>query len=630
MNVQVQICGILILILLFVFYKSHRTLQLYTEKVFYGTMCVALLNLSLDILSLIVIQFRADIPMVLVNFICKLYLVSLIWEVTFAFCYVLTDLFLKRKHTYLMRGIKWLTLIQSVIIFLLPIYLAEESRQMYTYGPAVTCVYVFVVIYIFAILSAIFILRKRINTRRALAVGIWMSVWIVAAVIQFINKDLLVAGFASALGILILFVIIENPEANLDRKIGCFNSYALSVYLKYLMECKSDYYILEISIGDSKAFEEDGTKNSEWLQRVIALVDKYKDAYAFKNIYSNVVIVSKDAEQLRVIGETILEMIPQVDAFCKGNTAILVTASEAFADVDDLFFFLDFVRSKYVIGKDEIFVADESVVQRYKEKYIIKKKIEEALSEDRVEVFLQPIYSNKEKRFTSAEALLRIREKDGSLLSPGIFIPIAEESGQILELGERVVEKVCQFLRSTDAIKWGIQYIEVNLSVIQCEMKDLAERLISIVEKYEVNPKFINLEITETASISARTTLLRNMERLIEYGFTFSLDDFGKGESNLMYVVEMPVSIIKLDYDISKAFFNIPKAKSVVRAVVELAHGMKLQVVAEGIETQYEIDGMCQEGVDYIQGYFYAKPMPMEAFLLFIQSKGAEQAGGMM
>ena len=130
----------------------------------------------------------------------------------------------------------------------------------------------------------------------------------------------------------------------------------------------------------------------------------------------------------------------------------------------------------------------------------------------------------------------------------------------------------------------------------------------------------INLEITETASIGARKTLLKNMEKLIAYGFTFSLDDFGKGESNLMYVVEMPVSIVKLDYDISKYFFKSVKAQQVVRAVLSMAHGMNLKVVAEGIETEEEALRMQQEGVDYIQGFHYSRPLPMAEYVDFVRA----------
>ena len=139
------------------------------------------------------------------------------------------------------------------------------------------------------------------------------------------------------------------------------------------------------------------------------------------------------------------------------------------------------------------------------------------------------------------------------------------------------------------------------------------------IEKYDVDPGSINLEITETASINARQTLLENMHNLIDFGFTFSLDDFGKGKSNLMYIVDMPVSIIKLDYDMSKAFFTSSKAKQVVRAVINMVHGMGLKLVAEGIETRSEYEAITREGIDYVQGFYYSRPLPIQDFLNFLQ-----------
>ena len=209
-------------------------------------------------------------------------------------------------------------------------------------------------------------------------------------------------------------------------------------------------------------------------------------------------------------------------------------------------------------------------------------------------------------------------------MSPTVFIPVAEESGQILELGERVFEKTCEFLKNSEALTLGIQLIEVNLSVIQCERRDLAKRLLAIANRYEISPENINLEITETASISARAILLENMKTLMEYGFRFSLDDFGKGESNLMYVVEMPVCIVKLDYDMIKAFTSSRKAQMVVRAVVGMAHSLNLKLVAEGVETKEELDAICSEDIDYIQGYYYSKPLPVHEFIQFIKEKNSE------
>lgn len=620
MNIQIQLCGLVILILLHVFYKSNKSLQLYTERVFYNTMCVATVSLSLDICSIIAIVFRDKLPLVFVNGVCKIYIISLVWLTMAAFKYVLTDLFSEMVHKSKTKILMIICTLQSLLVSLLPIYIYQNGKQVYTYGPAVLCVYAFVALYMIVTIVVMVKFKQKINKRRILAICLWMGIWFVSALIQFINNELLIVGFACALGMLILFVIIENPEANFEKKLGCFNSYALTEYVRGLMESGENFSILEISFGKLQAWEEYGMDMVAIMQKVLQSVKRHTKALAFRNINSNILIVGNNSKQLNEVGKIILDILSDYDVLHKDVMATLLIQGNSFRETNDLFHFLTFVRNRYGNDKSKVFLADEAVIMKFRERTLIESKIREALEEDRVEVFLQPIYSNEEKAFTSAEALVRIREKDGNLLPPGVFIPIAEQSGQIVELGDRVFEKVCEFLNGADVKGLGLRYIEINLSVVQCEMVDLADRLISMIEKYDVNPAMINLEITETASINAKAILEENMRKLIRYGFTFSLDDFGKGESNLMYVVEMPVSIVKLDYDMSKAYFNSKKAKHVVKAVVSMAHDMDMKLVAEGIETEEEVEDICKEGIDYIQGYYYSRPLPVKEFITYIHN----------
>lgn len=619
MNIQFQLCGLFILVLLFIFYKSHKTLQLYREKVFYAVLCIMIVSLTLDILSLCAIQYRQKLPLLMVEFVCKSYIVSLVWGAWSALIYVFTDLFSEKKHKSISFRLIFLAAIQSMLVYTLPICIFSDGNKAYTYGAAVICVYICVALYIIATLVASCVFYRKLNPRRGFAIILWMLIWMISAVIQFLNSELLIVGFASAIGVLILFVIMENPEGNLDRRLGCFNVYALTEYLKQMFERKQNFDILEISFTGTGLMEEQGIDTYEIMRKTLQLLGQCNDILVFENMNLGFVILSEKIEKLENAGKTVLEGLANYDAFHRAAMLVLVPKADIFSDMDELVRFLSFVRTGNGDSKGKVILADENMVAKYKEQYLIEQEISDALFEDRVEVFLQPIYSTQEQHFTSAEALVRIRKRDGTLMPPGVFIPIAEENGQILELGERVFEKVCDFLKNTEAVNLGIHYIEVNLSVIQCEKKNLAKILISIIEKYGIDPKLINLEITETASIRARRILLENMKELIQYGFSFSLDDFGKGESNLMYVVEMPVSIIKLDYDLSKAFFNSSKARHVVRAVVGMAHDMDLKLVAEGIETKDELEGLYKEGLDYIQGYYYSKPLPMEEFLEFLQ-----------
>ena len=617
MNIQIQSYGLFVLALLFIFYKTSRTLQLYSEKVYRRALYISTISLSLDILSLVGIEFMGSVSIVLVITICKLYIMSLIWVAVAALSYVMTDLYPEKKHVIVTRLLGLLGFAESIVVGLLPISIYRGTEGYFTYGPSVLAVYVFALIHILSIIIVMIVCAKRISKRRRFAVSLWVTLWIAAAIIQYLNNELLVVGFASAIGMMIIFIIMENPESYRDRRTGCFNSYALSEFSHRLFERKTKFSLLEIRLKGSESRENnDSTDNA--LKKTVSLASGHKELFVFRNM-NNIIILSENAELLKNFGCELLEVLDKLGKLLKNRPAVFVEHGEIFIHMSELFQFLSFVNNNFTETSEKMYIADEKSISKYRERPLIEQEISNALSEDRVEVYLQPIYSNEEEKFTSAEALVRIRKKDGSLLPPDKFIPYAESNGQIIRLGERVFDKVCEFLKNSKAVSLGIHYVEVNLSVVQCEMTDLADRLIAIIKKYGIDAKLINLEITESASVKSRTVLLKNMEKLIDYGFTFSLDDFGKGQSNLMYVVEMPVSIIKLDYDMSKAFFSKPKAKQVVRAVVSMAHGMNLKLVAEGIETEEEINGMRKENIDYIQGYYYSRPLPMNEFLEFIE-----------
>lgn len=620
MNIQFQLCGLCILLLLIIFFKSHTTLQLYKEAVFSTVLWIITVSLITDVLSLVAIDFGNVLPGFLVRFVCKTYVITLVWGCWSALIYVITDMVPEHAHRRITHRLLLICSAQSLLVYLLPIYIFDDGKKVFTYGPSVLAVYTFVGLYIIATLAVAWVLRRRINPRRRFAITLWMLIWIASAVIQFLNDGLLIVGFASALGVLILFVIMENPEANLDHRLGCFNTYALIEYMKQCCEEKKELAILEISFENVDFSDGKKVEPDELMRRILHMLGRKSGIFVFKNINMSLVLTCGNPEALAETGREIFDAFSDIELFQKSTTMILSDRISPFDSYEEVFRFFSYVRTGCCEDRGRMICTTEQMVEKFKEKDVLEQEITNALQEDRVEVFLQPIFSNSDQSFTSAEALVRIRMPDGTMLPPGKFIPLAEENGQILQLGDRVFEKVCQFLKQIDTRRCGLHYVEINLSVVQCEKLDLAQRLISIAQMYQIDPSFINLEITETASISARKTLLENMKKLIDYGFSFSLDDFGKGESNLMYVVEMPVSLVKLDMDMSKAFFQTPKAKQVVRAVVSMAHSMGLKVVAEGIESKEENQAISQEGIDYIQGYYYSRPLPLGAFLEFMET----------
>ena len=175
-------------------------------------------------------------------------------------------------------------------------------------------------------------------------------------------------------------------------------------------------------------------------------------------------------------------------------------------------------------------------------------------------------------------------------------------------------------MKSYHIERLGVENIELNLSVRQGESPAFTSKILEQLEEFQISPEMINLEITETSSLHSKEVLYQNMKRLEEYGLTFSLDDFGSGSSNLNYIIDMPVNIVKLDNHLSEEYLENPKAKAIVNAVIEMAHSMGIKIIAEGIETKDAFEAMKALGVDYIQGFYFSKPLPEHEFLKFMQS----------
>lgn len=621
MNIEFQTAGLIVNLIFIIFYASRHRLKLYSENIFFGILLTAFAVLILDIGSVAAIAYQSVLPEFLVTFVCKAYLIFLIFSTCNAFVYLLTDVLEEKVHRRVMNYLYILIMVDALIVFLLPIYTYHQGRIVYTYGPCAMAVYGLALIYITLFVATALFCRKRMNKRRWYTFIFWITIWIMAIILQFFFSELLLVSFAGTLGVLILFVFLENPEANYNRQIGCFNHLALENYLNQLFANGEEFQILAILLSDGSE------KSAEELRLFIRQQKNEKDSYIFYNQDRDYIYISKNGDQIKKAVAALWDYREKNPmGFMRHASVVLVHNGLMARKAESVSPMIRYYSRQYRgMYQNQLLEITDQMAEEFGRFDIIREKIKLALDEDRVEVFYQPIYQTEKQRFTSAEALARIRNRDGSIMYPNVFIPVAEYNGMIVQLGERVFEKTCQFISEGAARDLGLEFIDVNLSVVQCQQDDLAERLLHIISRYDISPLWINLEITETAALNAKKKMLRNMDRLMEKGMRFSLDDFGKGESNLMYIVEMPVSVVKLDFDMTKAYFKLPKARHVIHAVVKMAHEMGLTVVAEGIETKEELDVMLSEKIDYIQGYYFAKPMPEEEFLSFLDRNQGDQ-----
>lgn len=633
MNIQVQCCGIAILFLLWMFYLKQKPLGLYSVKLFLLTMGMTSFCVTMDILSIVAIHHMEQIPGILLAFICKTYIVSLIWVGYFGLLYSGTELAKTRSERMKQNRAYTVTvLIGTLLIYVLPIHYYLDGMIVYTYGPSCMATYTFALLFVLLTLFKMFARGKEMNAKRRKTVIAWMLIWMIAALIQFLNARLLLVGFASVLGMLILFFKLENPDANIDRETGAYNAHALGEYVKQFYEGQERFSSIMLIFSDTNRLsdEEEGIRQDIIFQEIVRYLEKIKGINVFKTMERELVLITDNEEWIQKVFLMLQERFQHpwhsrrlAEPMLLNPYYVLLTDSSVFRNTDEIFQMLRYLRVEERNPEKHIILLDDKRVAQFREKEETEEMILSAIEEDRIEVFYQPIYSVKEKCFVSAEALVRIRENDGSIIPPGKFVPVAERTGLISQIGQIVFEKTCAFIGENHLKeRYGIHYVEVNLSVKQCEKKELAADFINIMRKYEVTPSSINLEITESAPIQTRNIFQRNIQRLLDYGVAFSLDDFGSGESNLNYIVEMPVSIVKFDRGMSQAYFADQKAKFVMEAAMSMIHDLKLEIVSEGVETKEQMEIISGLGIDYIQGYYFSKPLPADMFLKFIEKTG--------
>ena len=238
-------------------------------------------------------------------------------------------------------------------------------------------------------------------------------------------------------------------------------------------------------------------------------------------------------------------------------------------------------------------------------------QLRRALERDELEVFYQPQFHLGEERLIGFEALVRWRHPERGLVLPDKFIGIAEASGLIVPLGSKVLETACK-----QTVKWNRMgcnlKIAVNLSAVQLENTDLVHGVSEVLERTGLDPKFLELEVTESQVMSRDTTPENMMFKLRELGVRFSIDDFGTGYSNLVRLQRLPLDMLKVDRAFTSGISATrTDAIPLVQTIISLAHNLGLEVLAEGVETQYQLEKLHFLGCDQAQGYVFAPPLPV-------------------
>lgn len=633
-NISLDIAALILLILLCISCIFRKMTTGISNRIFLVIISVSITSTVFDIISVILDNAHiGNIPLLYIVNVGYLTMHYLCAPFYLLFVISLTDTWHELRRNIWLQLFLFLPLI-SVLIALMTNpwnHLIFSVENGYTRGPLFNLLYVTTILYVVYIIAYIIKYHKLFNLGKILTMSAIIPIELVSMLIQMLIPSALIEMFGGAVSLLIVSMGIQRPEDFID-------SFTLLMkHNAYAHDMKRNFYnnrhtqIIMLNIGNYSSLQ--AIMGYDSSTQVLAAIAK-KIRQINKKLHGNADLYYLDHGRFRIIfydnntrrAESVADLLNQ-ELKEKSNFngldislmpyIVLARCPEEIADFPSLMSFGADFHEKHpytgqVMKTHEVYDPNQIDIERN-----IDTIINRALEEKSFQVYYQPIYSTSRQKFVSAEALIRLFDPQHGFISPEILIAAAEKNGTIHQIGAFVFEQVCKFIASDDFKKLKLDYIEVNLSVAQFMNGALPDTLLSIMNKYGVDPDKINLEITETVTAYTQRVMTENLEKLTQAGLSFSLDDYGTGYSNMKRIIQLPLKIVKLDKSFVDEQQN-PKMWIFLKNTIKMLKDMNMEIVIEGVETQEMLDAFCDLRCDFIQGYFFSKPIPQNDFVTFI------------
>lgn len=451
---------------------------------------------------------------------------------------------------------------------------------------------------------------------------------IIAVLIQFTHPQYLVECFCTTATFLLITFTVQRPEEKFDFRNGSYTAYAfkdevikntiLKTNITTILVGSKNYDVIKsiLSPQDFDSFKKIFVDN---LKRQCKDLGYNGEIYHFGNGIFTILSKKENKENAIKMAEIIEKSLANGVKIGKvhlniNTTLCVLECPKDFSDYESLSSFINKYQNFFSDVDGVIDLEKYTEHLTYKIKADLNNIISRGIKNHGFMVYYQPIYSVEKKKFISAEALIRLNDPKWGFVSPELFIAAAEKNGTILHIGKIVLEEVCKFISSNKFKELGLEYIEINLSVAQCLQSDLVEIISSLLKEYNVKPNQINLEITEREDVFDQNIFIENLKKLRELGISISLDDYGTGYSNILRIVNLPIEIVKID----KSFvdqYEKSEMKSVIKNTVTMLKEINKKIVVEGVETKDSLENFSNLKCDYIQGYYFSKPLDQNSFI---------------
>lgn len=490
----------------------------------------------------------------------------------------------------------------------------------YASGPWYKLLYLCSIFYVIVSVARVWRLRGRLRRRDLDCVLSYNFVLAAGNIVRYAFPQVLVMDTFCTMAITFIFLGFTNPDLYVAERGRAFNQRGFRLVLSEAVR-NGDCHVFGVAVrnyhqqrgimGDEQMDDALGAISAWLIDAFPANAPFYLNAGRFALIGDGSVdwdaIHAKVAKRFEEPWQTGNGPVGLGAVFVYFSESSGLTSADAIGNT--LTLALETAQQDAGLGQGE--QSDSLSIQEVSEQVRTMRALEHAIAHDSVEVFLQPVVAGSSRSLVGAEALARIRDEDGTLVSPALFIPLAERTGLIHELGEQVFDKTCAFIAANDLAAMGLRWVNVNLSPTQCVHESLPATFAQILERHQVSSSMIHLEITEQTMIDY-SLISDQVQALQDMGFQFVLDDYGAGYSNLTRLTNYPFVNIKLDMAVVRSY--CAEQDTLLPIVVRGFRDAGYTITAEGVETEEMAVLLAGIGTDFLQGYLFSRPVPMDEF----------------
>ncbi len=580
-----------------------------------------------DLGSAILLEKKDPSTVIVSDIVTTLYFLShtLMPVIFMVYLMVLTGVYKK-------RGSKFFIAVMVPYFLILVLQLTNPFTKLIYYydadltyhrGPCMVLLYALVLFYV--LLSSLHIIRFRytIPHHKEIPLTLFITCCVLAMAVQFFFPYVLIECFVQISMTLCLLIDVENPAEIYSSETHVYNRGTFLFDALHMQKNGTPYKAIIVKILNEKQYMSSigYASMSEILCSIAQWFVQITNDDSVYDCNNGNFVLTLYGSQLKK-SETIMQYITnRFSTDWLHNERILsfqtqiceINVPEDLSSIGDI---LSLVDSAVVpTGRIEIMRRDQ--LNFMKRQRAVERAIKKALENNSFKVFFQPIWDVHKNKIHSAEALIRLVDDELGSISPEEFIPIAEKTGTITAIGQFVFEEVCKMFSIEQLHGLGIDFLEINLSTVQCTHKLLPQIFETTLSHYGLPTSAINLEITESAAINSQETFQETFKQLHNMGFTFSLDDYGTGYSNATYIFNMDFDIIKIDKSILWEAEKKDSAKIVLANTMRMIKELGKKILVEGVETKEQRNLVVSMGGDYCQGYYFSKAIPKQEFMEF-------------